>query len=165
MRKLITFLALALLALNAQAQNESAPLPGIFDRLSSEMKNFKPDTSAVPEDRITRKIRQLRALRGGFNVNEAMEYKLSEEEKEGKTAPETIAYLRKEFSTGHGKELLDNAVIHIYRNRFTYPELKKLVKFYRSSAGQKFATDFPFIMLQTLAAGEQIVHDNLSQRK
>jgi len=46
--------------------------------------------------------------------------------------------------------------VHIYRDHFTYGELKQLLRFYKTNAGQKLATDFPIIMLQTLVAAEQI---------
>ena len=35
-------------------------------------------------------------------------------------------------------------------------ELKQLTKFYKTSAGKKMASQFPIVMLQSLAAGEGI---------
>ena len=145
---------------HAQAQTDSTKIPGIFDRITSEVKSYKIDTSFAPKDKITSVILELRELRGGFNINEAIEFKMQEEEKEGKTPKATLDHLRKEFTSGKGKRWLDNAVIHIYRQHFTYKELKQMVKFYRTSAGQKLATDFPFIMMKTMMAG-QVVHDVL----
>lgn len=60
------------------------------------------------------------------------------------------------LKSGNGKRWLDNAMIWIYRNHFTYSELKKLVKFYKTSAGQKMATELPLIMVKSLKAGEMI---------
>ena len=59
---------------------------------------------------------------------------------------------------GQAKIWLDNAVIHIYRQHFNRKELRQLIKFYKSSAGQKLATQFPFIMMKSLLAA-QTIHD------
>jgi len=108
-----------------------------FERIAAEVKQYKVDTSAVPDDKTTQLIVKLRELRGGFNINEAIEFKL-QEEMQKKEKP--MAELQKAvdyFKTGVGKTKLDNAIIWIYRNTFTYQELKDLVKFYQSTAGQK----------------------------
>jgi uncharacterized protein len=47
-------------------------------------------------------------------------------------------------------------VTRIYREEFTYGELEKLVKFYKTSAGQKLSQRFPVVMLKSLAAAEMI---------
>lgn len=128
----------------------------IFERLTREAKEYRLDTSAVPEDRITRKIRELRSLRGGFNINEALEFKFEEDRQKNEVPRAETERMAAFFTSGDGKRWLDNAVIWIYRNRFTYEELKRMVRFYRSAAGQKMAADFPVIMLQTLRAAELI---------
>ncbi len=128
----------------------------IFERLTKEIKEYRPDTTAVPNDKITNAIIQFRNLRGGFNINEAIEYKL-EEDKQKKEIPESEFEKFSVFlKSGNGKIWLDNAIIWIYRKHFTYRELKKLIKFYKSSAGQKMAMEFPLIMLKSLAAAESI---------
>lgn len=121
------------------------------------MKDFKIDTSDVPEDKVTRKIRELKALKGVFNVNGAIAFKLEEEKSKKEKSPEEIKQLADYIQNGRGKALLDNAIIWIFRKEFTYPELKALVKFYKTSAGQKMAVRFPFIMLKSLAAAQMIV--------
>jgi hypothetical protein len=87
-------------------------------------------------------------------------FKLGEDEQKSETPKATLSYLKEQFTNGKGKQWLDNAVIHIYRDQFNYKELKQLVKFYKTSAGQKFATNFPFIMIKTLMAG-QIIQETL----
>ncbi len=47
-----------------------------FERIMSGVKEYKFDTSSVPDDKVTRKIIELRGLRGGFNINEAIDFKL-----------------------------------------------------------------------------------------
>lgn len=130
----------------------------IFQKITSELQSFKIDTSAVPEDKITFKIRELLDLRGVFNINEAIAFKLAEEEKENKTSREELDKIRGSMLHGEAKRWLDHAVINIYRQHFSFNELKQLIKFYKSSAGQKLASQFPFIMIKSLMAA-QTIHD------
>ncbi|MGZ8538195.1 MAG: DUF2059 domain-containing protein [Flavisolibacter sp.] len=131
----------------------------IFTRITAGMSNFKIDTSYPPHDKITAKIIELRSMRGGFNINEAIEFKIAEDSQNKKMTEKETNDSKAFFNSGNGKRKLDNAVIWIYRNRFSYNDLKKMVKFYRTSAGQKMASDFPIIMLQSLAAAETIKND------
>ena len=156
MRKIFLLSGLACILTTGYAQTDSIKMDGIFEKISRELQNFRVDTTTPPDDRTTRKIQELRSLRGPFNINEAIEYKLEEEEKKQSTPQATIEKLRKEFQSGNAKRWLDNATIWIYRQHFNYKELKQLVKFYRTSAGAKLATDFPFIMIKTLMAAEEI---------
>ncbi|MBC7875328.1 MAG: DUF2059 domain-containing protein [Ferruginibacter sp.] len=137
------------------AQKENSPT-GVFESIAAELKTFKPDTSAVPDDKITRKILQLRAIKGGFNIDEAIAFKTGEEKAKGEKSKEETQQLSDYFTTGQGHQLLTNAVTRIYREEFTYGELKKLVKFYKTSAGQKLSQRFPVVMLKSLAAAEII---------
>ena len=141
--------------LNAQ---DSLGSSDIFQRISAELQAFKIDTSAVPEDETTSLIRKLKTLKGVFNINEAIAFKLEEEEKEKKSSKENLDKIRQSMLQGQAKKWLDNAVIHIYRQHFNRKELRQLIKFYKSSAGQKLATQFPFIMMKSLLAA-QTIHD------
>jgi len=128
----------------------------IFEKITTGLKEFKLDTTTAPSDKITRKIIELRNLRGGFNINEAIDFKLEEDRQKNEIPKEEINKLSSFFKSGKGKNWLDNSVIWIYRQHFTYHELKQLVKFYKSPAGQKMADDFPLVMMQSLAAAEKI---------
>jgi Tol biopolymer transport system component len=161
MRKIFLLQGLFLLfGFLVQAQKDSVNIKGIFQKLTEEIKSYKIDTTSPPKDKMSQKIIQLRELKGGFNINEAIAYKMQEEESKNEISKAKTAYLKQEFENGKGKQWLDNAVIHIYRQHFTYKELKQLVKFYKTPAGQKLATDFPYIMMKTLMAA-QIIHDAL----
>jgi hypothetical protein len=151
-KKWIIYLFVMLISLSVRAQAD----PGIFDRISRAVGDYRLDTTRVPNDKITRTIIQLRELKGGFNINEAIAYKIREDEVKKEKPPELLAMLGRSFESGNGKRWLDNAVIHIYRDAFTYRELKKLAKFYKTAAGQKLATDFPLIMMKSLMAAQQI---------
>ena len=128
----------------------------IFDRLTKDLKEYKLDTTEVPNDKITKVIIELRNLKGGFNINEAIEYKLEEDKQKKEFSEADFESFSFFFLNGNGKKWLDNAVIWIYRTHFTYQELKQLVKFYKTPAGQKIATEFPIIMMKSLAAAEGI---------
>ena len=130
--------------------------PDIFNRITKSIKEFRLDTTAAPDDKITRKITELRKLRGGFNINEAIDFKLEEDRQKNEVSKAALDSLSHFFKSGNGKKWLDNAVTWIYRRHFTYSELQELVRFYRTPAGQKMATDFPVIMLQSLQAAELI---------
>lgn len=161
MRKITAlYLFLFLAPVYVVAQSDSTAMMGIFRQITDQLKQYKIDTSSVPEDRLTKKIRELRSLRGGFNINEAIQFKMEEDRSKGDLSGHRYAFLKEEFSSGTGKKWMDNAMIWIYRQKFTYKEIKHLVKFYKSSAGQKLATEFPVIMLESLMAA-QIVHDVL----
>jgi hypothetical protein len=129
---------------------------GIFQRIGKSITDFQLDTSAAPNDKMTEKIRELRALRGGFNINEAIDFKLEEDRQKGEIPKAELDKLSAFFKSGNGKRWLDNATTWIYRRHFNYNELKQLVSFYKTSAGQKMATDFPIIMMQSLRAAEMI---------
>jgi hypothetical protein len=120
------------------------------------MKEYVPDTSDVPADKITATINKLRSLKGGFNINDAVEFKLRESIQENEGSKEQLLELSRSFQNGRGKRWLDNAVTWIYRKHFTFAELKAMVKFYKTPAGQKMASEFPFVMLNSLAAAETI---------
>jgi hypothetical protein len=128
----------------------------IFERIMKSVKEFKVDTTSVPDDKTTRKITQLRNLQGGFNINEAIQFKIAEDRSKNEIPKAELDKLATFFTSGNGKQWLDNAVIRIYRNHFTYKELKQLVRFYKTSAGHKLAADFPVIMLKSLMAAEMI---------
>ncbi|HYC29552.1 MAG TPA: DUF2059 domain-containing protein, partial [Chitinophagaceae bacterium] len=138
---------------DSSAKKAIAP---IFTRIVSEIQTYVPDTSAAPDDKITRKIIEIRQLRGGFNINEAIEFKLEEDRQKGDLSPEQFNKLSAFFSSGNGKKWLDNAVIWIYRKHFTYSELKQMAKFYRTPAGKKMGSELPVIILQSLKASEMI---------
>jgi hypothetical protein len=137
----------------------------VFQRISIEMKNYSVDTGEVPNDSLSDAIRTLRNTKGGFNIAEAIEYKIAEDLNKGGIMKESADKITDFFSTGNGKRWLENAVIWIYRKQFTLEEVKELVLFYQSSAGKKMAANFPVIMLQSMRAAEQITEQFKNSNK
>lgn len=136
------------------AQNQKH---AVFEKITSTLKDFKVNTTAVPEDQLTKEIRKLRETNGGFNINEAISFKIGEDFTKGDLSQSEAEKLDQFFKSGKGKTDLDNAVIWIYRDSFTTSEVRKLTRFYRSSAGQKLAQNFPIVMLESLKAAEEIM--------
>lgn len=136
------------------AQNQKQE---VFKKITSTLKDFKVNTTAVPEDQLTKEIRKLRETKGGFNINEAISFKIGEDLAKGDLTQSDAEKLDQFFKSGKGKKELDNAVIWIYRDLFTTPEVRQLTRFYKSSAGQKLSENFPIVMLESLKAAEEIM--------
>jgi len=155
--KLPALAACLLFGLLLQAQDRSID-PDIFKKIAAASKDYIPDTSAVPDDRLTRKIIEFKNLRGGFNINEAILFKFQEEEAKAMDSASKagIQSMSKAFFMGNGQRWLDNAIIHIYRSEFTYREMKQLVRFYRTAAGQKLASQLPFVIVRSVLAAEAV---------
>lgn len=163
MKKISTLLSI-LFTICSQAQNDKTTAP-IFEKIALEMKEFKLDTTAIPNDKLSKRIEKLRSLKGGFNINEAIEFKIAEERSKENAPKLELDKIEAFFKNGNGKKWLDNAVIWIYRKQFTLKEINQLIRFYKSSAGQKMAEKFPILMIQSLKAGEEIKENFVQQLK
>jgi hypothetical protein len=125
-----------------------------FDKISTQLQAYKPDTSTPPNDRVTQTIRQIMSLRGGFNINEAIEYKIQEDRASGGMSEVDLNRLALYLQKGEGRRQLDNSIIWIYRSTFNLKELQQIKSFYATSAGQKMADSFPILMMKSLAAAQ-----------
>jgi hypothetical protein len=148
---------LLLLSLRSFGQND------LGTEISKQLKAYKPDTTSLPGDKTTKLIIELRQLRGNFNIDEVVQLRLQEEMSKGNNSGD-LQKMVESFSSGDGKRWLDNAVMHLYREQFSYADLKKMTRFYKTSAGQKMAKAFPLIIMKSLAASEMI-QQSLSRKK
>lgn len=148
------FISVTTLAQNTAVQK--GQIPELMQKITKEISEFKIDTSAVPNDKVTRKIEELRKYRGKFNVDMLVDLKLKQDEKSNKLSKDEYNKAYSFFKKGDGKRWLDNAVIWVYRKHFSYKELKAMAKFYKSSAGQKWASEFPIVVVQNVLAAEQV---------
>jgi hypothetical protein len=114
----------------------------IFDRIAEGVKKFQLNTTTAPDDKSRKKIIELRNLRGGFNLNDAVDVKIEEDRQKNEIPKAELEKFTHYFKIGDGKRWLDNATIWIYRRHFTYNDLRKLVKFYKTPAGQKWLLTF-----------------------
>ena len=83
------------------------------------MQTFRLDTTEVPNDKTTRMILELRELKGGFNIREAIVFKLEEDRQKGDLARPEVEKFAAFIQDGEGKRRLDNAITWIYRRHFT----------------------------------------------
>jgi hypothetical protein len=137
------------------AQNEStlAKLKEIMEKAGS-----MPDTSAVPNDKLTAEIKALRKERKTINTNDVIKIKIAEERKKDKKLPaEFYDRLLNTFTNGTAINWVDNSIIRLYRQYFTEREIKELIKFYKTSAGKKWASNFPLIMIESVGNAETIM--------
>lgn len=75
MKALIFFLFLMFsISLSAQTHEKET-----FQRITAEVSKFVVDTTEVPHDRLTKEIIKLRNAKGGFNINEAILFKIGED--------------------------------------------------------------------------------------
>ncbi|HEX2533536.1 MAG TPA: DUF2059 domain-containing protein [Chitinophagaceae bacterium] len=155
MIRLLLFLLLMPAAFAASAQTDTArQLPGIFERITRHMQAFRPDTTPPPRDRTTRRITEILRLKGGFDISEAIEFKLEEDRRNQSMPDSSLRKLASFFREGNGRRWLHHALVHIYRKHFTPKEIRQLLKFYQTAAGRKMAADFPLIMLESLAVAD-----------
>lgn len=72
--KIIIYLVCLLLAQSLQGQNNNNG--DTFTIITAEIKEYKLNIKSPPDDKKTASIRHLRSLRGGFNIQEAINFKL-----------------------------------------------------------------------------------------
>jgi len=119
---------------------------------------LKLDTSAVPDDALTQKIKALRKEKTGLSLETIMLIKISEEQqKDNKRPHDFYDRLKAEISSGHTSKLLDNCFVNIYRRTFTESEIDDLLHFYQTSAGKKFEREFLPLLVESAKAAEQLL--------
>jgi hypothetical protein len=105
------------------AQTDSVRKSEMIGKIMAGMKEFRPDTTTPPEDKLTIAIKELRSLKGGFNIQTAIEIKIAEERQKGELPKEQIDRLADYLQNGKGKVWLENASIWIYRAHFSYKDV------------------------------------------
>ena|SRR5258706_2828640 len=119
---------------------------------------LKIDTSVVPDDIFTKKIKQLRNERSGLTIEAIIKLKLTEEQQ--KDTAHTKAFysqLQEELTTGHTGKLLDNSLVNLYRRSYTEKEIDDLIAFYKTSAGKKMDKEFFIVLVESVKDAEQLI--------
>ena len=118
----------------------------------------KTDTVSVPNDSFSKKVRELRSEQKGLTLETILRLKIAEEQqKDTAHSKEFYQKLTDEITTGRTAKLLDNSVINIYRRTFTETELDELIRFYKTSAGQKMNTEYLLLLVQSVKDAEQLL--------
>lgn len=146
-----------LLSLALSAQVDSAFLLQL--KSLDTANTLMTDTLPVPDDALTKKIRQLRAERAGGVTTEAiLKIKLAEEKEKDKLHDAGYYHkLEQEITTGRTGQLLENIMINLYRRNFTEDEIDDLLRFYKSSAGKKMDKEFFLLMVRSVKGAEQLL--------
>lgn len=119
---------------------------------------LKADTVAVPNDSFTKKIKILRSEQKGLTLETIIRLKIAEEQQKDTTrSKEYYNKLLEEITNGKTGKLLENSVINIYRRSFTESEVDELVRFYKTSAGQKMNTEYLLLLVQSVKDAEQLL--------
>ncbi|HET9824627.1 MAG TPA: DUF2059 domain-containing protein [Chitinophagaceae bacterium] len=119
---------------------------------------LRTDTVAVPNDSFTKKIKTLRSEQKGLTLETIIGLKIAEEQqKDTSHSKEFYKKLLDEITTGRTGKLLENSVVNIYRRSFTENEIDELIRFYRTSAGQKMNTEYLLLLVQSVKDAEQLL--------
>ena len=151
-----TIVCFVLLSLSSQAQVDTSFLNKLKNL--EKTNSLKMDTAAVPNDALTRKIKQLRKEKGGLDIETVIAIKLAEQQQKDTTHP--AAYydkLKREITTGKTGQLIENCVINLYRNAYTIKEIDELLFFYRTSAGKKMNNANILIIMQSVKDTEELL--------
>jgi len=119
---------------------------------------LRSDTLSVPDDSFTNKIKLLRSEEKGLTIETILRLKISEEQqKDTAHSKEFYKKLLAEITTGKTGKLLENSMINLYRRSFTEEEVDDLIKFYKTSAGQKMNKEHLLLLVQSVKDAEQLL--------
>jgi hypothetical protein len=141
---------------------------GFIQKLKSldTLNGLKYDTLAVPEDNLTRKIRQLRTERSGLTTETIIRIKISDEQGKDKAHDKDFYNkLLAEMTTGNTGRLMENCMINLYRRSFTETEIDELIQFFKTSAGRKMDTDYFLLMVESVKDAEQLLKKAMTETR
>lgn len=119
---------------------------------------LKMDTTAVPNDALTMKIRELRKEKKGLTLESIIKIKL-EEERQKDTTHSRAYYdaLYEEVTKGRTSQLIENSLVNLYRRTFTAQEVNDLITFYKTPAGKKMDKEYILLMVESIKDAEQLI--------
>lgn len=123
------------------------------------LNSLRFDTTSVPDDLLTQKIKILRKEKNGIDLETLIFIKLAEQ-KQKDTIHDAAFYqkLNKEIKSGNTGRLIENCVLNLYRKTFSLSEINDLIAFYKTSAGKKMNKEFIMMVLQAAKDAEILVH-------
>jgi hypothetical protein len=98
-------------------------------------------------------------VKGGLTIESIVQLKVMEEKQKDTSRAKREFYdkLLKEATEGRTAKLMENCMINMYRRTFTESEVDELVKFYKSSAGQKMDKEFLVLLVESAKGAEQLL--------
>ena len=162
--KIVFFFICLALSATSFSQVDTAFLLEIksLDTLNS----LRLDTTSVPNDMLTRKIKELRKEKNGIDLETMIFIKLKEQqEKDTIHNADYYQLLTNEITSGHTGLLIENCVINLYRNTFSLTEIKDLIAFYKTSAGKKMNKEFILLVLRSAKDAELLLNQAVENKK
>lgn len=117
------------------------------------------DTTAVPQDELTKEITHLLNITGAINLGKQFAQNLANVQKNStanQLPQEFYDRMMQEFESGQTGKWFVNSIIRIYREHFTVEELKAITAFYETPVGKKAISILPVAMQQCMKEGEKI---------
>ena len=117
------------------------------------------DTSAAPNDELTMEIKKMMELTGTMNASLAVMKRMIELEKSNpqpNVPPEFYDRLMEQIQNGRVLRLLENAMVKVYRKKFTVEDMKQINAFYSTPVGLKLAKQYINITQESSVEGEKI---------
>jgi hypothetical protein len=154
--KPLLFLLWFLIPIISRAQVDSAFILKLKTLDTADI--LKADTLTVPDDMLTKKIRELNRERSGLTIQNILAIKIMEErEKDKKHSADFYNKLNDEITKGRTATLIENTIINSYRRTFTEVEIDDLIRFYKSTAGKKMDNNFLYLLAESAKGAEQLL--------
>jgi hypothetical protein len=117
------------------------------------------DTTDVLNDKLTKKILELKKEKTGIGLESIMYIKIMEEKQKpnSKRTTDFFNRLQQEITSGRTSSLIDNCFVNIYRRTFTETEIDDLIRFYKSPAGKKMEREFLPLLVESAKAAELLL--------
>ena len=127
--------------------------------------SLRLDTTAVPNDQLTKKIKELRKEKNGIDLETMIYIKLAEQQqKDTLHSADYYQKLTKEVTSGGTGKLIENCVINLYRNTFSLSEINDLIAFYKTSAGKKMNKEFILLVLRSAKDAELLLQQAVKNK-
>jgi hypothetical protein len=116
------------------------------------------DTVPPPNDELTRQIKKLLEVTNGIIASKTiMTGMLGTQRKNNTTLPdEFYVKMLEAIENGQVTGFIENAVVKIYRKKFTVEEINEVIKFYDSPVGKKMAAESAPIADAARIEGEKV---------
>ncbi len=114
------------------------------------------DTTAAPNDELTRDILQLLELTNAMNIGQVFAQGLSKPEEQNELLKEFYKRFFKEMKDGDAHKWMMSLFVKAYRQRYTGEEIQELVKFYQTPLGKKVIKETVEMLPAVMKEGEKI---------
>jgi len=117
------------------------------------------DTTAAPNDDLTKEIKKLLTITNSMNTAIVVMKGTIESQRQNPSVQLPDEFYNRfiaAIDNGRVGGMLENAIIKIYRQKFTKEEMQEVIKFYESPVGKKMAAESAFVADNSRIEGEKI---------